>query len=216
MGLLCPKDGCKREFDSKRAVKQHHYGSHGEKIGKVEVTCDWCGDDFVEWESEIERNTRTFCDNSCFGDWQSHQQQGENNPNWMGGRLNTHTCEVCDSEYDNYKDSDETVCCSKECYIEYLQTLVGEEAFAWKGGRDKYYGKDWQEQRRKAIEESGEQCEECGIPREEYKSISGEDLHVHHIEPFREFEHSEKANKIENLMAVCRDCHYDVEYDRNS
>jgi predicted HNH restriction endonuclease len=32
-------------------------------------------------------------------------------------------------------------------------------------------------------------------------------LPVHHIKPFREFDHPEEANKPENLIGLCQSCH---------
>lgn len=197
-------------------MKQHHYAEHGEKLGVESVACDYCGEQFERETSELERTSRNFCDNECFGKWQSEKQIGEDNPMWSGGKRRKHTCEVCGSEYTNYKPDDETKCCSRECYTELLMQKTGEEAFAWKGGREKYYGSNWQEQRRKAIEEAGSKCEKCGIPREEYRGESGEDLHVHHQKRFKAFDEAERANRLDNLMVLCRDCHYDEEYNRNN
>lgn len=197
-------------------MKQHHYGSHGEKIGKRSVICDWCNQSFKEWESELQRTERTFCDNECFGKWQSSIQKGEDNPNWLGGKLKTHTCKVCGSEYENYKQSSETSCCSEDCYTEILEQRTGEDCASWKGGAERYYGNIWTEQREKAIKEAGERCEECSIPRIKHKQNYGKDLHVHHIQPYRTFDDDKEAHKLDNLVAVCRDCHYDLEYNRNS
>ncbi|WP_206536580.1 HNH endonuclease [Halorubrum tebenquichense] len=35
----------------------------------------------------------------------------------------------------------------------------------------------------------------------------GEDLHVHHITRFGAFDSYQKANRLENLVTLCRSCH---------
>jgi predicted HNH restriction endonuclease len=45
-----------------------------------------------------------------------------------------------------------------------------------------------------------------------HRSIwNGEGLHVHHVEKLREFDTPEAANRLENLLTVCRRCHHLLE-----
>jgi hypothetical protein len=55
------------------------------------------------------------------------------------------------------------------------------------------------------IRRDGGRCASCK---------TGGDLDVHHRVPFREFTDIEMANRIENLVALCRPCHAraDAEY----
>lgn len=210
MGNLCPKDGCERKFSTEKGVKMHHYQAHDERIGVRNVPCYFCGDETQEFESELKRNVRCFCDNECFGKWQSVSQEGEDNPNWMGGMIKTHTCERCGRAYSNYKDASETSYCSRVCWSKVMSDKFrGKSAFAWKGGRTKYYGKNWDTERSKCIEQAEYKCEVCGLRREEYKSNVGRDFDVHHIIPIDTFDEPEDANFQDNLVACCRSCHHD-------
>jgi len=215
MGFLCPKDGCEREFDSDRGVKLHHYHAHGESIAFETVECSWCGSDVEKRVSEVKRTERSFCDEQCKQEEFASRQSGEDNPLWDDSvSKRTHICKICGEEYENYKDSSETKCCSRECYAEWMaENRVGEKAYAWKGGRYFYYGPSWQQQRKKCLENAGFVCERCGMSNDEHKNEHDQSLHVHHIKRFKRFglERHEQANRQENLMAVCRDCHYKVE-----
>jgi len=81
----------------------------------------------------------------------------------------------------------------------------GERNPAWRGGYEPYYGPNWEEQRRSALERDGFKCVLCGKRREE----NGKDLDVHHIIPFRVFgrERYEEANDLSNLITLCMKCH---------
>jgi len=77
---------------------------------------------------------------------------------------------------------------------------AGEHHPRWKGGGEEYYGKSWKRQRRKARERDGDECVICG---------DGDQVDVHHIRPFREFgvENHERANRLDNLVCLCRKHH---------
>lgn len=83
----------------------------------------------------------------------------------------------------------------------------GEEHPNWKGGHEDFYGSTWHRQRKLCIERDGKECLDCGMEMDEHKERYGESLHVHHVTPFREFEDSKKANKLDNLRTLCRMCH---------
>lgn len=88
----------------------------------------------------------------------------------------------------------------------------------WAGG-DMEYGPNWSEQRRKALErdtpEDGDEpvCQRCGMTDSTHKAEYGSALYVHHITPRREFVDAtgeydyEAANRLENLITVCCECH---------
>lgn len=72
------------------------------------------------------------------------------------------------------------------------QQPIGETAMY----RSFYKTRDWRDAKSKARERDDEECQECG---------SDDDLHVHHIEPM-----SQGGAKLDldNLVTLCRDCHY--------
>lgn len=79
----------------------------------------------------------------------------------------------------------------------------GEKNPRWRGGYEPYYGPNWYFQRDKRLKRD-KYCQRCG---------TNEDLVVHHIVPFREFgrEGYKEANKLSNLITLCRSCHRSVE-----
>ncbi len=77
-------------------------------------------------------------------------------------------------------------------------------------------GPDWERQRNLARERDGHRCRHCGVSERPDRAHD-----VHHIEPFQTFgyrrgknEAYKEANRIENLVTLCRSCHRRVEVDR--
>ncbi len=75
------------------------------------------------------------------------------------------------------------------------------------------YGPNWSKQRKLALERDGYVCQDCGISDQKHRNEYGEGLHVHHLRKRRKFESYEKANRLENLISLCRSCHYEWEGD---
>jgi DEAD/DEAH box helicase domain-containing protein len=72
------------------------------------------------------------------------------------------------------------------------------------------YGPNWETQRRRARERDGYVCRACGLP----EGAMGREHDVHHIVPFRKFNYRPgeneaylEANRLENLITLCRRCH---------
>lgn len=77
----------------------------------------------------------------------------------------------------------------------------------WKGGHVDYYGESWHRQRQVALDRDDNECRACGMGADEHRDRFDQDLHVHHITPFREFDDHERVNHVENLVTLCRACH---------
>jgi len=93
-----------------------------------------------------------------------------------------------------------------------IREYTGEEAANWQGGYEEYYGPNWPKQRRKRLDRDGWECVVCSVSNEEHKNRIGTSLHVHHIQPMREFKEEntvdyESANDVENLITLCQSCH---------
>jgi hypothetical protein len=69
---------------------------------------------------------------------------------------------------------------------------------AWRGGHAGYRGPNWKRQRAAALERDGHACRSCGVT---------ERLTVNHVRPFRLFASHEEANRLDNLLTLCRPCH---------
>lgn len=72
------------------------------------------------------------------------------------------------------------------------------------------YDKRWAKVRERVIERDGEECQECGISRQEHQEKHGMDLDVHHIVPQREIEDKYDTS---NLTTMCRSCHITKEQE---
>jgi len=77
-------------------------------------------------------------------------------------------------------------------------------------------GPNWEEQRRRARARDGYRCRHCSVAEREGRAHD-----VHHIQPFRTFGYVRgqndrylEANRLENLVTLCRSCHRRVEVDR--
>jgi len=75
------------------------------------------------------------------------------------------------------------------------------------------YGPNWQEQRQRVRARDGYRCSECGAPEPPQRQHD-----VHHVVPFRAFgyvpglnENYKEANRLDNLVLVCRICHRRLE-----
>lgn len=84
----------------------------------------------------------------------------------------------------------------------------GEKHPNWRGGYEPYYGPNWHQQRRKTLERDHHICQICSAPE------NGRQHDVHHVIPFKEFglKRYREANKLENLVTICRVCHIRLEW----
>lgn len=79
----------------------------------------------------------------------------------------------------------------------------GENSPFWEEGYDHYYGPNWQEKREEARSRDNYRCQDCGVHEDELDIP----LHVHHINPLKNFDDVEEANKLTNLVSLCQPCH---------
>jgi len=87
----------------------------------------------------------------------------------------------------------------------------GEDHYAWGGGLDRPYDRNWLKKRKQALARDKRQCVRCGKTSKQQRRESGKDLHVHHITPWREFDDPEERNRLKNLVTLCASCHRKIE-----
>lgn len=221
----CPTCG-RRDFASEQGVKLHHKIAHGESLAYTTLDCDGCGVEFTRLTVKVDRgknnycsrechhktlekkvtvqcdtcgvefdripahlNEHNFCSYQCQGVWSSKERVGENAANWQGGK-NGSECDWCGENFTHNRDVARF--CSNRCYY----THLGEQT----DGPVVYYGTSWSRQRSHALQRDNHGCVICG---------SGGLVDVHHITPFRAFgvENHERANRLENLVCLCRKHH---------
>jgi len=175
------------------------------KGGKVELECEVCGGTFEVKPSHADG--RRTCSKECLGVLRSEEWRGKNHPGWKEGKGGIFTtCENCGKRY-FAPSSERGRFCSLECYGEWLRDkITGKNNPYWRGGHDPYYGSNWIKQRKKALERDNYACRLCGKGKREL----GQNPDVHHIAPKREFDSLEEANKLSNLITLCRSCHNKV------
>jgi len=71
------------------------------------------------------------------------------------------------------------------------------------GNERLYYGRNWSNQRERCRNRDSYKCQCCGVDESELSKP----LDVHHITPFKKFDNVEKANRLDNLISLCRSCH---------
>jgi hypothetical protein len=73
------------------------------------------------------------------------------------------------------------------------------------------YGPNWPQQRERALDRDDHECQDCGRTDAEHREQDSGGLHVHHVTKLREFEDTSEANRLSNLVTLCRSCHSDRE-----
>ena len=166
------------------------------------VPCLVCGKLVIRTAGRANRNV--YCSHSCQGRWKSIYVVGRTHSQWKS-RI-CRSCNTCGVAVERLPSQfKQLTFCSKLCEgIWRSRHLSGEQSPTWSGGYEPYYGPDWRSQRRKAHSREG-CCRRCG-------SLTR--LQVHHIRPFREHEHHMEANRLGNLMILCRVCHPIVEWEQ--
>ena len=103
--------------------------------------------------------------------------------------------------------------CSNKCRLEWFsKNFTGDSSPHWQGGSDNYRGPNWKRQKRNALVRDGHTCRHCGITAQPL----GQEPDVAHIIPFRNFgiENYREANRLDNLISLCRPCHIVFDYGR--
>lgn len=123
----------------------------------------------------------------------------------------------------SYNPKDGRATCSHECHIQWIKTnpdrkrkiseaFTGELHPNWKGGRSwasntSYRGSEWEKIAERARRRDGHACQKCGLNRAESEIKFGRELDVHHIVPFHNWPNAKKANRLSNLITLCKSCH---------
>jgi len=209
-----PSQKTKRKFCSQECYFKYKSEKKGSESG-VNVVCANCDQETNVRPYKLEQNKNIFCSRSCYGDWLSDNNTGENNPTYTE-RVPLE-CMFCgdDIEVTPYTfESQDRFFCSNDCQYSWRsENLTGSDAPAWSGGTARQnYGEWWNRQRELALKRDFHRCRLCNISQDTAREKYDEGLHVHHRTPFKIFDSSKKANRLRNLISLCKSCHHKVEW----
>lgn len=184
---------CAYKLRGSNAAKTSH------EKNSVDLICDNCGKEFNQPKCRVLKHN--FCSRECNSAYQHKQGSTEL------------MCEQCGKPYWTSNAQirlRESRFCSKKCKNDWTsKNYRGENNPNWNGGCIvHWYGRNWRRQREKAIKRDNATCQACG-----YVMGSGDTrFEVHHIKRFIEFDGDwKKANRLTNLICLCKDCHAAVE-----
>jgi hypothetical protein len=231
---------CEKSFSSQEALNSHKGHMHSNEVWE-KCECQYCGEGFEETKYRVEQGKGKYCSITCMNQALSNKFSGEGNPMYgksnSWGRHTEEAKQLISSadrptgkNHGNYKEKKNyvsVICeiCGEECWVFPSESKSwaycsreckhkghsGENHPSWVGGTKHYRGPNWQEQREKAIKRDNEECQKCGISREQHKEKFDKDLEADHIKPFRLFDDYKEANKLSNLTTYCCVCHGSVE-----
>jgi hypothetical protein len=174
---------------------------------KQEFICQECGKTFIEWAYR----TPTHCSKRCA----SHSSKGHPKPTLRVDAFHViQSCQNCGKDYQTNRIQVALRAgkfCSKDCkYAARSLAMRGDKNKLWRGGQlPGYRGENWHSQSRKARKRDSYTCQDCG------KRYGETRTDVHHIKPYRDFNGDfESANRLENLIVLCRQCHVDIEHGK--
>lgn len=219
--LVCGKD-CRQKKDNGRKSKGNRFCSLQcwgvWKTTAIEVECFFCGKPLKRTLSAIQNSKHVFCDQKCSSEWKK-TQVGILSARWEGAKEEV-PCDYCGNRIMRERCRRQTSkhhFCDMNCYTEWQkENLSGSNSPLWQGGPTsrKYYGPNWKQQRKAALERDNYCCQACGACHKG----EGKKFNVHHIIPIKHFgfipRENDKyieANDLSNLVSLCLHCHRKVE-----
>jgi hypothetical protein len=201
--MKCPK--CEYE-GSEKGVKVHYARSHDGTIGGFATICAECDEEMrVDEKRQVKANS--YCSDRCQDEAFSEKFTGKDNPNGSNRvkKPCKNGCGETVSRPPSQVPESGNLFCSKFCETDWREDN-------WDGESYRYYGANWKEQSDKARRRAGGVCEDPQCEREE--SQDGKELEAHHIIPSKFFDDHEEANRLDNLLVLCREHHSEVEPKR--
>lgn len=204
---VCPT--CGDEFKSPKGKRQHHKRTHGESIAKVTLACAGCGENVERWKSQLDRREDVYCSPECY---HTHYERPSGADSWLFNSIQV-KCDYCGDSTERRPSRVKrsgSVYCSRECADKgHSERMSADGNPKWDGGNyTHYYGPNWSKQRTAALERDGHECQYCGHDGSDLK------LCVHHIRKIRHYKNQcdapewyERANRLNNLVTLCRSCH---------
>lgn len=204
---VCCSLDCVGEWQSRTRVGE----AHPNYKGAVELECEECGGEFEV--TPARQDTAKYCSKECVADAFS----GRDHPNLDMSGLEAHResynrteveCANCGTTLhlpDFRLEQSDRHFCDKDC--EAAARPTGEDAHAWKGGYEYYYGEEWDDRRKQVLERDNHECWVCGLSNDAHQVLFNQGTNVHHVQPF----YDGGSNDMGNLIALCKYCHMRLE-----
>lgn len=182
---------CRKEFETYQSRKYQRYCSRkcqSYGVRRKAKKCEWCGRTFRPTTSG-----KRYCSLRCASD------------DRKSTRLRKF-CERCGEPFMVKKGYAHARFCSLRCSAIGIATY-GPDNPNWVDGNsvNRTKGPNWKEQSKKARRRDGFRCQICRRRQKKHA------FPVHHIVPFRMFDDYKVANRLTNLITLCRPCHGKVE-----
>ena len=144
-----------------------------------------------------------------FGSWADAVREAGHEPGSLWNSQIELTCPQCNGTFSVApSQAPDRTYCSRQCHDDWKsENLVGENHWSWKDGGDLYYGDHWQETRSDVLNRDNHRCQSCGVAEDAHRDRTGKGLHIHHVKPLRTFDDAARANRLNNLVTLCRSCH---------
>ena len=167
----------------------------GQKSTRINVTCATCDKIFQRRKRYVDESAKIgrtlYCSKKCKIKWIEWE------------------CETCGKVTrkmsKDVPSPHQKRFCSPECANIGME---GKRNPSWRGGYDGYYGPGWKRMRKLARKRDNYCCVDCGISENDL----GKQLDVHHIKRFGDFDNTDDANELDNLVCVCHKCHMKREW----
>lgn len=211
---------CGKQFEAKASEVRKGAGRFCSKdcwyasktLPPIKRRCPTCNQAFTiqPYELNTPRRIARYCSRECYMSSPSFPP-----PTWTTTGLSfperqmpatEATCERCNESFPILPGHRKNRrFCSTDCWYEHVREHPEEWTF-FKRDYERYYGPNWREQARRARKRDGYTCQRCGVHQTKPA------LDVHHIRRFAAFKGDyESANRLENLITLCKTCHLLVE-----
>lgn len=177
-----------QKYCSPGCYRESRWGTDRSVVRRC-LTCD------VEFSSHLS-DKRKYCSKTCY------EKSGA--PRLGKRNRVSHACDWCGTVFEraasNFHSTVAFCChsCAGMWHSHYGPK--GTRHAHWKGGvAPEAYRTQWEKARKLAMKRSGNRCAIC--------ERDGIRLLVHHKIPIQAFTDPRKANKIDNLMVICHQCH---------
>lgn len=168
---------------------------------KKTSNCVECGSEIEYYESNKKGLYCSKCQKKR--PWESIDIKNLSAPHY--GNKKTVKCYWCGDKVEKvFSEISKRNFCGVNCKHSWLSEYYkGENHPNWVDNYKSSYTGDWWNNRKKALKRDNYTCQNCGSHEDELN----DSLDVHHIKPLRKFIDKQKAHKLENLVALCRQCH---------